>query len=79
MLCDTTDFMYPLLADVFYPIVKQDGYGSINKQWVLDKTVPCSLSSVIRRGKAEVTPNVEILVDGMLIGKVRKDLRIELR
>lgn len=76
MLCDTTDFMYPLLADVFYPIVKQDGYGSVNKQWVLDKTIACSLSSITRRGKAEVAPNVELLVDGMLIGKVRKDLRI---
>ena len=77
MLCDTTDFMFPLLADVYYPIVKQDGYGSVNKQWIIDKTVACSLSSGIRRSRPEVAPNVELLVDGMLIGKVRRDLRID--
>lgn len=77
MICDTTDFMYPLLADVYYPIVKQDGYGSVSKQWTLDKTIACSLSSATAKNRAEVTPNVEILLDNMLAGKVRRDLRID--
>lgn len=77
MICDTTDFMYPLLADVYYPIVKQDGYGSVNKQWTLDKTIACSVASVTRKSRADVDINVEILLDGTLTGKVRKDLRID--
>jgi hypothetical protein len=77
MICESTDFMYPLLADVYFPIVTQDGYGSVNKQWTLDRTVACSLASVSRKARAEVTVDVEILLDGMLVGKVKKDLRID--
>lgn len=77
MICDTTDFMYPLLADVYHPIVKQDGYGSVNKQWTIDRTVACSLASPTRKSVADVSVDVEILLEGILTGRVRKDLRID--
>jgi len=30
--CEDTDFMYPMKADVYYPIVEQ-GLGFLIKQW----------------------------------------------
>lgn len=73
--CETTDFIYPLLADVYYPIVEQGAYGNVSKQWILDKTIACSFSSGGAANKEEVKPNVNITKDVVLIGRTRKDVR----
>lgn len=74
--CETTDFIYPLLADVYYPVVEQSAYGNVNKQWILDKSVACNFSSVGTAGKEEVKPNVNITKDIVLIGRSRSDIRV---
>jgi hypothetical protein len=74
-----TDFLFPLEADVFHPVVDQAGYGQIKKTWILDRTVGCSLSSGGSAFKEEVTPNVNITQDSLLVGRVRNDLRISSR
>ena len=55
MLCEISDFTFPLLADVYYPIVTQGDLGEVKKQWLIDKTIACSLSSAGL--KEEVAPN----------------------
>lgn len=74
--CETTDFIYPLLADIYYPVVEQKAYGNLSKQWILDKSVACSFSAVGTAGKEEIKPNVNITTEVLLIGRTRKDLRI---
>lgn len=73
--CETTDFIYPLLADVYYPIVEQGAYGNVSKQWILDKTIACSFSSGGSSNKEEVKPNVNITKEVILVGRTRKDVR----
>jgi hypothetical protein len=71
-----TDFIYPLLADVYYPIVEQGGYGNIKKQWILDKTIVCSFSSAGNANKEEVKPSVNITLDSTLLGRTKSDVRV---
>ncbi len=35
VVCEDTDFIYPMKADVYYPIITQGDYGQPKKQWVL--------------------------------------------
>jgi hypothetical protein len=76
MQCEMTDFMYPLLADIYYPIVDQGAYGNLIKTWVLNKTVACNFSSGGAAMKEEINPNVNITQDSILLGRVKKDIRI---
>jgi len=76
MSCNSTDFMFPMCAEVFYPIVDQDGYGTIKKTWILDRSVSCSFSSAGSAFKEEVVPNKAITQDVLLIGRVKNDIRL---
>lgn len=70
-----TDFMYPLLADVYYPVVEQGAYGNVKKQWILNKSVPCSFSAAGSAAKEEVKPNVNITKETVLVGRTKSDIR----
>lgn len=74
--CESTDFMYPLLADVYYPITEQAAFGNIKKQWVLDRTIAIALNPAGTRSKAQIQTNANITLDNMLIGRTRKDLLV---
>jgi hypothetical protein len=76
MQCETTDFIYPMLADIYYPIVDQGAYGNVTKKWVLNKTVACNFAPYGTTGKEEVKPNVNITKDSVMIGRVKTDLRV---
>lgn len=76
MSCDTTDFIFPLIADVYYPIVTQSAYGDLNKKWVIDKSVACSFTPSGRKGKAQVNADIELVQNSILLGRTRCDLRI---
>lgn len=71
-----TDFIYPLLADIYYPVVEQGAYGNVTKQWILDKTVACNFAPVGSAGEEEIKPNANITQKTTLIGRVRKDVRV---
>ena len=73
--CESRDFMYPLLADVYYPIVSQSAYGDVNRKWVLDKTVACFFTVEGRKNKQQIPTGVELIQDDLLIGRVRSDIR----
>lgn len=76
MQCEPTDFMYPMLADIYYPIVEQGAYGNVKKQWIVDKSVACNFAPYGRSGKEEVTPNINITKDSVLFGRIKSDIRI---
>lgn len=76
MICEATDTVFPLLADVYYPIVDQGGYGNIKKKWVLDRTVACNFANEPTGSKEDVKPNVNITRDFVVSGRTRTDLRV---
>ena len=78
-ICETTDFMFPMQASLYHPIVEQGDFGAIKKQWVLDRTFACSLSSGGSAFKEEVKPNVNITQNTILVGRTKSDIRISSR
>jgi len=74
--CESTSFIYPLLVDVYYPILEQSAYGNITKEWILDKTVAANFNSTGSANKEEIKPNVNITKDSILIGRVKTDIRM---
>lgn len=76
VICETTDFIYPLKADIYYPIVEQQAYGNLKKTWVLDRTIACSFAQAGTADAEDVKPNVKINQENLLIGRSKTDLRI---
>ena len=75
-VCETPDFMFPMQASVYHPIIEQGQYGAIKKQWVLDRVFACSFTSGGSAFKEEVKPNVNITQHSILVGRTKSDLRI---
>jgi hypothetical protein len=80
MACgDLTDFMFPMQADIYYPIVEQGSLGNVKKTWILDKSVAVSFTPAGSAFKEEVVPNVNITKENLLIGRAKGDVRISSR
>lgn len=75
VVCETTDFLFPMLADVYYPIVEQGAYGNVKKNWVLDKTIACQLNPAGTAFKEDIKPEVKLVQDTALVGRVKSDIR----
>jgi hypothetical protein len=73
--CDTTDFMFPMLADVYYAIISQDEYGKAVKEWIFDRTISCNAQPVTTRLQEEMSPEVFLQLDGKLKTRSRVDVR----
>jgi hypothetical protein len=76
MICEATDFMFPMQADIFYPLVEQGAYGNVKKAWIQDRTVALAVAPVGRAGKEEITPNVNITQGSILLGRTKSDIRV---
>ena len=74
--CESTDFLFPMLADVYYPSVSQSQYGQVSKSWMLDRSIAGNFSPIGAKLKEEIAPNVNITQDRLLIARVRSDIRI---
>jgi hypothetical protein len=74
--CETTDFIYPMKADVYYPIITQNNYGQANKEWIFDRTIVCNASTVGGAGDVELKPEVFLQYDGKLIARSKSDIRV---
>ena len=74
-----TDFIFPLEADVYHPIVDQGLYGNSKKTWMIDRVIGCNFNSAGSASKEDVTPNVNITQELLLIGRVREDVRVSSR
>lgn len=77
MICEQTDFIYPMLADVYYPIITQSQNGQVKKQWILDRTIACNATPMggIRNAE-EINPAAFIEHSGQLVARAKNDLRI---
>jgi hypothetical protein len=75
MECNPNDFMFPMCAEVFYPQVSQSAYGNVAKTWMFDRKIACSFNPAGTAFKEEVTPNVDLTQDSLLIGRCREDIR----
>ena len=73
--CDKTDFMYPMLADVYYAIIKQNEYGKAVKEWIFDRTITCNAEAITNKVREEISPAVFLQSDGKLIARSRTDIR----
>jgi hypothetical protein len=76
MQCEPTDFMYPMLADIYYPIVDQGAYGNVKKQWILDRSIACNFAPTGQAASEEVKPNVNITKESILLGRTKSDIRV---
>jgi hypothetical protein len=72
--CEQTSIIYPLLADIFYPITEQGGYGNVSKQWILDRTIAIALNPAGRKYAQQIQTNANITVDNNLVGRTRTDV-----
>lgn len=74
--CEATDFIYPMKADVYYPIITQNSYGQANKEWVFDRTIVCNATTVGGAGDVELKPDVFLQYDGKLVARSKSDIRV---
>lgn len=70
------DFLYPMKADIYYPIITQNQYGQPNKNWVFDRTVVCNATPVGGAGTEEIKPEVFLQYKDKLVARTKTDLRI---
>jgi hypothetical protein len=74
--CEATDFIYPMKADIYYPIITQNNYGQANKEWVFDRTIICNATSLGGAGDVELKPDVFLQYDGKLVARSKSDIRV---
>jgi hypothetical protein len=74
--CETTDFLYPFLADIYYPIITQGSYGEIKKDWVFDRTIVCNAANIGGAGKEEIKPAEFLQYENKLVARSKTDLRV---
>lgn len=75
MNCDSTDFIYPMLADIYYPISSQNSYGQVKKEWVLDRTIAVNAEPLTRKAIQDMQPAVFLQLEGKLVARTKKDPR----
>lgn len=75
-VCESTDFMYPMKADVYYPIITQGEYGQPKKDWVFDKTIACNATSVGGAGQENIKPEAFLQYENKLIARTKSDPRV---
>lgn len=76
MICETADFMYPMLADLYYPMVSQGVFNEIKKDWVFDRTIACNATPVGGVGQEDLKPEVFLQYENKLIARSKTDVRI---
>jgi len=73
--CPETDFLYPMKADVYHPIIKQTQYGQATKDWVYDRTITCNATSVGGAGTEDIKPETFLQYENKLIARTKQDPR----
>lgn len=75
MFCQSaTSALYPMTAEIYYPLVDQNAYGQVTKRWVLDRTVVCFFGPASAGAKEDLVANANITFDNVLLGRVPEDL-----
>lgn len=71
-ICEQTDFLYPMKADVYYPIINQNSYGQATKDWVYDRTIVCNASPIGTLNEESIKPDVFLQNKNKLIARTKK-------
>jgi hypothetical protein len=74
-ICETTDFLYPMKADIYHPLIKQTQYGQATKDWIYDRTIVCNATSVGDAGTEDLKPETFLQYENKLIARVKADPR----
>jgi hypothetical protein len=74
--CESTDFMFPLLADIYYAVITQNEYGKPTKEWIFDRTIACNAQPLTKRAQEDISPAVFLQQDGKLASRSRSDIRV---
>ena len=74
--CPETDFMYPMKADIYYPVITQTDYGQATKKWVLDRVIILNATPVGGAGQEDIKPEIFLQYDNKLVGRVKEDPRM---
>jgi hypothetical protein len=73
--CPETDFLYPMKADIYYPIIKQTQYGQATKDWVYDRTVILNAESASGKGSEDIKPEIFLQNKDKLVARIKQDPR----
>jgi hypothetical protein len=73
--CDTPDFIYPMKADIYYPIITQNDYGQANKEWIFDRTIICNATTLDKPGVKEYKAEMFLQYKGKVIARSKTDIR----
>lgn len=76
--CPETDFMYPMMADIYYPVISQTDYGQATKKWVFDRTIILNATPVGGAGQEDIKPEIFLQYENKLVGRVKEDPRISI-
>ena len=69
------DAIYPLLADVYFPLIEQGAYGNIKKQWIFDRTIACFFNPAGRAFKEDMQVDAsKAILDNSLVGRIKTDI-----
>jgi hypothetical protein len=74
--CEATDFMFPMLADVYHPVIETGTYGSLSKTWLIDRTVAGNFIRAGAEQKEELIVNIDLTQDSLLIARTKSDIRM---
>jgi hypothetical protein len=74
--CPETDFMYPMKADIYYPVISQTDYGQATKKWVLDRVIILNATPVGGAGQEDIKPEIFLQYENKLVGRVKEDPRM---
>jgi len=71
----STDLMFPMLADIYYGESSQGAYGELSTTWTKDKTIAGNFAPAGAKAKEELTVDINIMQESLLLGRSRSDLR----
>ena len=68
--------MYPMMADIYYPVITQTDYGQATKKWVLDRTIILNATPVGGAGQEDIKPEIFLQYENKLVSRVKEDPRM---
>jgi hypothetical protein len=74
--CTTTDFLYPMKADLYYPVINQTQYGQASRTWFYDRAIICNATSVGGAGTEQIKPEAFLQHENKLIARTKTDPRV---
>ena len=74
--CPETDFMYPMKADIYYPVISQTDYGQATKKWVLDRVIILNVTPVGGAGQEDIKPEIFLQYENKLVSRIKEDPRM---